>query len=841
MIGVLQLTLRHAPCPVYQYRPLEYPKGVIKKLFLLIVTVTVSAGAVSALFATWGYFYLIRDLPRLARIEDYQPPAVSRVLAKDGTLIAEFFAEKRYPVKLSEVPERVRKAFLAAEDASFYSHHGIDPVSIARAVYKNMQSGNAKQGASTITQQVVKNLLLTPEKSLVRKGKEAILSYRLERRFSKDEIFEIYLNQIFFGNGAYGIKAAGRIYFHKELSELTIAEAAMLAGLPKAPSSYSPLRNPDKAKQRQETVLVQMRQAGFISQEEMQAAEREQLSVYPASQQNIFASPYYVGEIRRVFAEKWKDLDLDTSGLEIITAVDPKADQMALKALRAGLREVDKRRGWRGPADNISPEAYSKRFRDLEAEEDTPLPALVLSVSKGAARVLVGSKEYQFDVNESSWAKKFFMSDEEVRFGEPANSLKVGDLIEVAFRQDQKQSPDSNGKRALKVVLDQTPQVEGAVVLIDPLSGEVRSMVGGYDYNHSQFNRVTQSLRQPGSSFKPVVYLAALDKFSYTPSTIVRDIPRSFRVGDTVWTPANFDEKFLGPITLRTALEKSRNLVSADIVSRIGVDAAIEYARLLGITSPLGRNLSLSLGSSEVSPLEITRAYGVFPSKGVLFDSVFVTKITDRFGKVIYDYEAEKPQKARKVINENSAFIMAHMMKGVIEHGTGYKIKELGRPVAGKTGTSNDQMDAWFVGYTPKWVCGVWVGFDQKKTIGPKETGGVVSAPIWLNFMRDFLNYEKAQTASEAEREARAEAAQLGIEYRPPTNDEQLDFSVPEGVEPFWVSKSSGAKTTAGAPGAILEYFSKGTEPDEYPDVATEDAEGEEDESSSSYLESAEL
>lgn len=817
---------------------------VLRKLFALVLTVAVSVTCVVALFAAWGYFYLTRDLPRLARIEDYQPPAVSRVLARDGTLIAEFFSEKRYPVKLAEVPDRVRKAFLAAEDASFYSHHGIDPVSIGRAIYKNLQSGNAKQGASTITQQVVKNLLLTPEKSLVRKGKEAILSYRLERRFSKDEILEIYLNQIFFGNGAYGIKAASRIYFHKELADLTIAEAAMLAGLPKAPSSYSPLKNTERAKQRQATVLVQMREAGFINQDELKAAEQEQIAVYPASQQNIFASPYYVGEIRRVFAEKWRDLDLDTDGLEIVTAVDVNVDQMAVRALRAGLREVDKRRGWRGPISNIEQRVYAAKYGRLETPPDTPLPAYVRSASRSAARVLVGATEYTIDLQESGWAKKFLDANDEAHYGEPGTVLKTGDLIEVAFKEDPKQPVGQGGARPFKVVLDQTPQIEGSIVLVDPFSGEVRSMTGGYDYNHSQFNRVTQSLRQPGSSFKPVVYLAAIDKFSYTPATIVHDTPRSFRVGDTVWTPANFDEKFLGPITLRTALEKSRNLVSADIVSRIGVDAAIQYARALGITSPLGRNLSLSLGSSEVSPLEITRAYGVFPSKGILFDSVFVTKITDRFGKVIYDYEAEKPQQAKRVINENSAFVMANMMKGVVENGTGYKVKELGRPVAGKTGTSNDQMDAWFVGYTPQWVCGVWVGFDQKKAIGSKETGGVVSAPIWLTFMRDFLNYEDAQATRELEREARAEAEQLGIEYRPPKLEQQLDFTPPDGVEPIWISKHSGARSSAGQPGAIMEYFIKGTEPDDHAASYLEGSEAESEEgeeSSSSYLEAAGL
>ena len=825
---------------------------MIRKLVLFIFTTGFSLGLVACIFATWGYFYLTRDLPRLSRIEDYQPPAVTRVLARDGTLMAEFFSERRYPVKLNEVPDRVRKAFLAAEDASFYSHHGIDPVSIARAVVKNLQSGKSKQGASTITQQVVKNLLLTPEKSLVRKGKEAILSYRLERRFSKDEIFEIYLNQIFFGNGAYGIKAASRVYFHKEMSELTVGEAAMLAGLPKAPSSYSPLRNPEKAKQRQHQVLLQMVEAGFISPSERDAAGRENPRVFQASQQNIFASPYYVGEVRRVFADKWKDLDLDSDGLEIVTADDPKADEFALSALRAGLRDVDKRRGWRGPIGTSSEGEYRARYGASQMPLGVPYPAYVLSVSQGVARLLVGNKELALDLRESNWAKKFLAPDESTQFGSPAEWVRAGDVIEVSMRpvEDKVSAAKNQQERLLtkskdqnpttfKLFLDQTPRIEGAVVLIDPFSGEVRSMIGGYDYTQSQFNRVTQSLRQPGSSFKPVIYLAAIDKFKYTPTTIVQDVPRAFRVGDDIWTPANFDEKFLGPITLRTALEKSRNLVSADIVSRIGVDAAMEYARLMGMTSPVGRNLSLSLGSSEVSPLEIARAYGVFPAKGLLFDSVFVTKITDRFGKVIYDYQSEKPLQAKRAINESSAFVMAHLMKGVVDSGTGYKIKELGRPVAGKTGTSNDQMDAWFVGYTPRWVCGVWVGFDQKKQIGPKETGGVVSAPIWLDFMREFLSHEKSQDMSALERDARAEAARLGIEYRPPESVEQLDFEVPEGVEPFWISKQSGKRLSEGGSGAFVEYFVKGTEPEEYPDLGTEEEEGEA--SSSSYLESPDL
>jgi penicillin-binding protein 1A len=818
---------------------------MFRRLLLLILVTGTASSLVAALFIGWGYYYFTRDLPRLTRIEDYKPPAVTRVYASDGTLIAEFLSERRYPAKLSEVPDYVRKAFLAAEDASFYSHSGIDPMSILRAMYKNLQTGNVRQGGSTITQQVVKNLLLSSEQVLDRKIKEAILSYRLEKRFSKDEIFEIYLNHIFFGNTAYGIKAAAKMYFHKELSELTIAEGAALAGLPKAPSEYSPLRNMRAAKARQGYVLRQMVKVGFITEDQRKKAQQEPLVVYPATQQNIQASPYYVGEVRRVFATKWKDLDLDSDGLQVETAVDVVADSIAQKALQKGLREVDKRRGWRGPIGVIDEAQYRLRYEHsipTKLEPDIPYPALVLSIApRGQTKVRVGKETFPVNLDESTWARRFREPDDSVRGGNPADLIKVGSLIEVSLRAAAPSTPNQKSvseEPSYRMVLDQTPDIEGGLVLIDPKWGYVRAMIGGYNYAQSQFNRVTQSLRQPGSTFKPLVYLSAVDKFKYTPSTIVHDTPRTFRVGDTFWTPANFDKNFLGPITLRTALEKSRNLVSADIVSRIGVDAPIEYARLLGITSPLGRNLSLSLGSSEVTILELTRAYGVFANKGVLQDSVFVTKIKDRFGNVLYDYENEKLGTGKQVITTESAFIMANMMKGVVEYGTGYKIKELGRPVAGKTGTSNDQMDAWFVGYTPEWVCGVWVGFDQKKQIGPKETGGVVSAPIWLYAMRQFLEHRKSLGGAKIEAEAKEEAERLGIEYTAPEVTETLDFPIPDGVEPFWIDKSSGLRVAQGA-GAFLEYFVRGTEPEAYRPPEESSADGEASESS--YLESPDL
>ncbi|MCB0317991.1 MAG: PBP1A family penicillin-binding protein [Bdellovibrionales bacterium] len=790
---------------------------MLKKIFITIVFLFFLGFVCVAGFIFWGYQYVTRDLPRLSRIEDYRPPAVTQVLSSNGTTIAEFFEERRYPAKLKEIPIYVRNAFLAAEDASFYSHPGIDVFSIFRAFVKNLQQGGMRQGGSTITQQVVKNLLLSSEKKLERKIKEAILSYKLEQRLSKDDILEMYLNQIYFGNGAYGIKAAARLYFKKELADLSIAQAAMLAGLPKAPSKYSPTKNYERARERQLYVLAQMEKAKFISSKVRQDAIEEELKIYKSSTRTIFAAPYYVTEVRRIFLEKWKDFDIDSDGLTIETALDLNAYNAAQSSVRKGLQEVDKRRGWRGVINKdakFTIENYKEKYGDNLNEiliANRPYPALVEKKSAQGLTVKLGELTGFVKLSNADWAKKKLKADDSVAWIKPIEEINAGDIIEVSSKKNLNQS-EAN-KEQVELELDQTPEVESALVLIDPLTGKVPVIVGGYSYDRSQFNRATQSFRQPGSSFKPVVYLAAIDGFGYTPATIVYDDPRSFRVGNDYWAPDNFDEKFLGPITLRTALEKSRNLVSADIISRIGVDAAIQYARKLGIKSRLGRNLSLSLGSSEVTPLEITRAYSPFAAKGVLFDSIFITRITDRNGKVIFDYLDNQLTKATQVIDENSAFIMANMMKGVVERGTGWKVRSIGRPVAAKTGTSNDQMDAWFIGYTPNWVCGVWVGFDVKKSIGKKETGGQAAAPIWLDFMQGFLDHEDERKMAQLRNSSKSEAELLGISFQEPVAPKPLDFSVPDGVDPFWIDRYSGTLSKPGEPNAILEYFKKGTEP----------------------------
>jgi len=820
---------------------------MLRRFLIFSLIIFIFACVAGGIFLTWGWYRVTRDLPQLTSIEDYRPPAVTRVYANDGTLIAEFFEQRRYPIKIADVPKMVSNCFLAAEDAHFYSHQGIDFASIVRAVLKNLRAGSARQGGSTITQQVVKNLLLTPERKLERKVKEAILSYRLEKRFSKDEILQIYLNQIYFGNTAYGIKAAALVYFHKEVKDLTLAEAAMLAGLPKAPSLFSPLRNPDEAKRRQRYVLGQMLKAGFADKDQVEQARNEKVNYYPAKVENIYHAPFFVTELRRMMMEsdRWKDMDIDHEGYEIYTTLDLQADSMSRAALRKGLREVDKRRGWRGPIAFIpkaDKEIFLRQFQvpaEIEVKEDTLYPALVTEVlhDRGIARVDLGPIASAVDYKASEWARKKVDKDDHAAWITPDQMLKVGDVIEVSKATTPPSAKDKvdyilPGVER-KFTLDQTPDIEGALTLVDPFSGRVLAVQGGYDYARSKFNRATQGMRQPGSTFKPVIYLSAVDGFKYTPATIVYDAPRTFRVGDNFWTPGNFDGKFLGPITLRTALEKSRNLISAEIVAGIGVDAVIQYARKLGIQSPLGRNLSLSLGSSEVNLLEMTRAYGVFSAKGVLFDSVLINKIVNREGVEIYNYDNEKLNHAHQVINENSAFIMANMMKGVVENGTGYKVKELKRPVAGKTGTSNDQMDAWFIGYTPQWACGVWIGFDEKRKIGEKETGGVVAAPVWLYFMRDFLDAQDKSTMQRLEKEGREEAERLGISYVPPEPLEPLDFSVPDGVDAYWVDKNSGLLSSADAPGAIYEYFLRGTEPRKT--AATEEEE------TSSYLQSPDL
>ena len=773
-------------------------------MFKRILKFCVISGVVLGLIATatglavglYFYYRLTRDLPQIERLEDYVPKAVTLVYAADGTVVGEFYDERRFPVEFSDIPQIVRDGFLAAEDASFYQHPGIDFVSIARAFWINLQAKSTKQGASTITQQVVKSLLLSREKTYERKAKEAILSYRLEQALTKDEIFSIYLNEIYLGSTAYGVKAAARVHFHKELKDLSIAEAAYLAGLPQKPSYLAKLKHRDEALRRQRYVLEQMERNGFISAEQHEEALGVELKIHPANNQRIQAAPYFVSHVHKLLEDQLGSALTSPGGFEVYTTLDLKAYDIAERALRRGLRAVDKRRGWRGPLARIEKGEISDLLDNqaLESrgglEEGKIYRALVKQVRRNVLDVQVGDYQGEVDLKKASWAKKLLGKKDRSRQIVLSRHIRVGDIVEVSYRRDlNRKEQIENKDTVLRFELDQTPEVEGAFAVQNALTGEVKALVGGYDFKRSEFNRATQGLRQPGSSFKPFIYQAAIDFLDMTPASLVPDSPLSLVAGNgDIWSPSNYDHKFLGPITLRTALQRSRNVVSAYLLSKMGPDRVVQVARKAGISTPIPRELSISLGTAEVKLLEMVRSYGAYAAGGWLSDSLIVTSVRDRKGEEVYRQRPRQEQ----IMSEETAFIMANMMKGVVERGTAQIVKKLGKPVAGKTGTTNDQMDAWFLGYTPEWVGGAWVGFDVKRMIGRYETGGKAAAPIFLYFMEEFL----AETPA-------------------------LDFDIPDGVIPVLVNASTGRLAESGDSGGFVEYFKTGTEP-KYSDIDIE-------------------
>jgi len=745
----------------------------------LSVIITLFVFSSSTVVGLYAYHRLVRDMPRIERIEDYTPPAVTTVFDQDKKVVAELYAQRRYPVSLEEVPLHVQHAVLAAEDADFYSHPGFDVLSILRAAWANYRARDTVQGASTITQQVVKSLLLTSEKTIERKIKEALLAFKLERSLSKPEIFTIYLNEIFFGQTAYGIKAAARVHFQKELDALSIAEAAYLAGLPQKPSYLSRPGKRKEAIARQRYVLSQMRSNDFISEQQHESALEEKLTIYPPDRQQIRAAPYFVSHVNKLLNAQLGNGVTRPGGYEVHTTLDLEAYNVAESAVRKGLREVDKRRGWRGPRAEFSADEakrwIEKQVLERELVEDEVYEAVVLRRIGNTFEVAVGETRGLLDLTSATWAKKLIGDNDRSSWIDPKRYLKVGHLIEVSLL------PAESDTQVPQFQLDQTPIVQGAFVLANALTGEVRAIIGGYDFQTNEFNRATQGLRQPGSAFKPFIYLSAIEQLDFTPSTIVPDSPISLVSGDgSIWSPDNYDHKFLGPITLRTALQRSRNVVSVYLLERVGVGPVIEVARRFGLSTPLPPHMSLSLGTAEVHLFELVRAYGVFAAGGWLAEPLLITKVYDRNGELVI----ENRPRQKRVLDEDTSFLMAHMMRGVVERGTAQRVKALERPVAGKTGTTNDQMDAWFIGYTPEWVAGAWVGFDAKRMIGKFETGGKAAAPIFVYAMQEFLK-----------------------------DKPKLEFEIPDGVVPFTVNMQTGRLTSSDDPNAFLEYFKSGTEP----------------------------
>lgn len=758
----------------------------LRKILIGFLSLILVAGVTGILALAGLYKYYSKDLPQIKKLSDYYPPQVTEVYDDSGEKIAEFYKERRFVIPLKEMPDNLLKAFVAAEDSRFYEHGGIDLASIARAFIKNLHAGEIVQGGSTITQQVAKSFFLSPTRSYSRKIKEAILAYRIDKYFSKNEILYLYLNQIYLGNGAYGVESAALNYFGKKAKDLSLSEAAVLAGLPQAPSRYSPIRHFNRAKKRQQYVLNQMASNEFITKSQAESAFNEEIHLIKKRNFFMEKAPYYSEYVRKYILEKYGEDNLYNGGLKIHTAVSLKVQQAAQKAVFNGLKALDKRQGYRGPLKSLSREEIQpflenqkKKIKEEELVKGLEIKAIVTEVDDVEKTVKVKFLEHTgiLPIKNMSWARKpdndkYYLYD---KLKTPGKALKTNDLILVKLKKNIQETND------WEVSLEQDPKASGAMLSIESKTGEVKAMIGGKGFSSSQFNRAIQSKRQPGSSFKPIIYSAALDK-GYTAASMVMDNAFVFhdKEQDFTWKPQNYHETFYGPTLLRKALTLSRNLVTIKLMKEIGIDYVIEYAKNMGIESPLSRDLSLSLGSSGVSLLEITNAYSIFANGGYLIDPIFILKIEDKQGNVL----EETKRIPKRIISPETAYIMTSMLQSVVKNGTGWRAKRLKRPVAGKTGTTNNLHDAWFVGYTTDYITGTWVGFDQERSLGKKETGSKAACPIWVDFM---------------------EEAHKDIP--------KTDFEVPENIVFQKIDSETGLLPSSATKKTIFECFLKGTEP----------------------------
>jgi penicillin-binding protein 1A len=776
------------------YRFIAYTLGGIA-----VLTISVFAGVALYLYK------LSQDLPDYSALANYQPPITTRVYANDGSLIAEYARERRLFVPIESIPRRVIDAFLSAEDKDFYSHPGVDINGVMRAVYTNAQNYMAganrrPEGASTITQQVAKNFLLTSEATLERKIKEWMLAFRLEDAYSKDKILELYLNEIFLGSGSYGVAAAAYNYFDKSLDQLTIAETAYLAGLPKAPSNYHPVRNYRKAIDRRNWVIERMAENQFIGEEDSKKAIGEELIPHfrPAGAQSPEAQ-YFAEEIRRWIQQNYGDQALYDGGLAVRSTFDPKLQHFGTTALRKGLIGYDLRHGWRGPVTRVDlATEWQKTLGQMPALLDVTEWRLAAVTGYAGDAVKIGfadGSEGKIPFSELKWARKF-ITDEKMG-AEPKKASEVvtpGDVIYVEALPKTAETPNA-GIYALR----QVPKVNGGLIAMDPHTGRVLALVGGFSFYASEFDRAWQAMRQTGSAFKPLVYAAALDA-GYTPSSIVLDVPFVASQGEglPLWRPDNYGMSYAGPSTLREGLEKSRNLMTVRIAADIGMDKVVEYARKLGTSDKMLPVLANALGSTESTLVRMASAYSTFVNGGKRVIPTLVDRIQDRTGKTIDRHDKrvcdgcnaeawegqEEPliaSDAENILDSRTAYQIVHMLEGVIERGTAVVARDVGVPLAGKTGTTNDYKDAWFVGFSPNLTVGIYIGFDQPATLGHGETGGANSAPIFRNFMKDAVGSE------------------------PP-----VPFRIPPGIRLVRVDLKSGRPSSGGA---VLEAFKAGTEP----------------------------
>ena len=789
------------------------------KFLKILAGLLAGLGILGAAFVGLTLWYFNRDLPDYTQLIDYQPPIVTRIQAGDGRLLAEYATEKRVFVPVKAMPPLVINAFLAAEDKNFYTHPGVDILSMIRAGLTDLgrfHSDRRPVGASTITQQVAKNFLLGNEVSIQRKIKEALLALKMEKVLSKDRILELYLNEIYLGGGSYGIAAAALNYFNKSLEDLTVAEAAYLAELPKAPNNYNPDRAPEAAKARRDWVIDRMLEAGFITQQQHDAAQAEPLVTRKRDETEIVKADYFAEEVRRELSTRFGDKMLYEAGLSVRTSLDPKLQAIADHALRDGLIAYDRRHGYRGPIGHIAIESqWAKALAALQAPGGiTELgwrQAVVLSVDAGGITIgLDDGTKGRVPFDEMKWARKPL---DDAHIGpvpaNPAAVLGPGDVVLVEKLAADLPAAKTGVIDSLPLYgLRQVPAVSGAIIALDPHTGRVLAMTGGFSYDSSQFNRATQAKRQTGSAIKPFIYMAALDH-GYTPSSIVLDAPLTVNQGDGLppWTPGNYTHKFYGPLPLRVGIEQSRNLITARLGIAVGLPVVASYVERFGIMDQMPLEYSMLLGAGETSVIRLTTAYAMIVNGGRRIVPSFIDRVQDRNGATIFKADdrpcdgcanvdwsnqapPEIPDQREQVVDPRTAYQMVHILEGVIDRGTGHVIASLGKPLAGKTGTTNESMDTWFEGFSPDLAVGVFIGFDNPATLGGHETGATVSAPVFKEFMGEALK-----------------------------DIPGIPFRIPPGILLVRVNAETGRLAQPGDRKIIFEAFKPGTEPsgDEQP------------------------
>jgi len=793
-------------------------------------------GAVNAAVVAGVVVYLVfsRDLPEIPKLEDYRPPIVTELVSADGQIAGEFFTERRKVVPYARIPKRLVQAFIAAEDQAFFDHGGIDLKGTLRAAINTFVLRKKVQGGSTITQQTAKALLISKEgfakgtkKSLGRKLRELILSRRLEEEFSKEQILWMYLNGVYLGHHSYGVQAAAENYYRKNVEDLTLEEAALLAGLPQAPSRYSPFSHPETAKERRRYVLRRMAEEGMITQEERQTAAEAEVKVHGLDDVFRETAPFYVETVRRDVVARYGNDRLLRDGLRVELAMDLEAQRVAQAAMLKGLMEVDHRQGYLGPVRKVAgdeKQALAERFARAWPEGKLAVGDYAVGIVErvddkaGTADVTVGANRALLPIAGMRWARRpnpeAFYPD--ALISRVSTAVKAGDVVlvrRVSREELVKREVEAGGGGKPKEVpeapvllsLEQEPKLQGALVSVDPWTGYVVAMVGGYDFEASEFNRAFQSCRQPGSAFKPVLYSAAIEKLDFNPATILTDAPIVFRDEENSWKPQNFGEQFKGDVTLRTALVNSMNIPAVKtyeaLASKFGMGVLGQWAKSLGLSTPVKQELGSALGSSCVSLWELTNVYALFARYGEKRPSTFVKRVLDRDGRLLEDHSdardawvplssrlagavAEVSRPAERAMDEKTAYILVHLLREVATVGTGARAAALGKPAAGKTGTTNDSFDTWFMGFTRDVATGVWLGYDVNETpLGRYETGGHAALPIWLDFMSAKLR-----------------------------GREQPEFEAPEGIVQVRIDPETGKLAAEGQRG-VEEPFKVGTEP----------------------------